>query len=312
MKIKYAYRNYIRNLVIKYKESDMFARRMLLNLNEAVYLYPDEKAPDGLLYVEYKYTDGDDIIVVHITTDYVSKCSSSTHLYLFSSLLTYKYVIDELGSLWKDNVVCRDLADSLVNNCDLNCSLDKAIIEESNHFFSDTSIFICYKNFFKGSFIKIKEPESLAIDYYYLLYKDYNIHFNNLTLTFGSFIGLSYSDNYRKCFEIFEELLQNTHFTFNKLEGIKLCSFYTLSIDEFLIHIESHLSNLDIKLREILMNNHPKLMVDKGFHYFKSIEFKELVKRLEIINVKYGNIYDITDLVNLSGSIEDISSLGLL
>lgn len=301
MEIKYVYRTYIKNLVLKYKESEMFARRMLLSLDDVVYLYPDDNAPGGLLYVEYKYANGDDIIVVHITTDYVSKCSSSIYLYVFSSLLTYKYVIDELGSLWNDNVVCRELCYSLVsNNCDLNCSLDKAIIEESYHLFSETSIFACYKNMFKNSLIKIKEPEYFAIDYYEL-YKDYNIHFNNLTLTFGNYIGLSYSHNYKKCFEAFEELLQNTHFTFDKLNGIKLCSLHTLSIEEFLIHLESHLSNLDFKLREILMNNHPKIIIDEeDFYNFKSIEFKELVKSLEAINVKYNNIYDITNLINVA------------
>lgn len=110
---------------------------------------------------------------------------------------------------------------------------------------------------------------------------------------------VSYSDNYKKCFDVFEELLYNTHFTFDKLNGIKLCSLYLLSIDEFLIHLESHLSNLDSKLREILMKNHPKIIIGKEeFYNFKSVEFKDLVKNLEIINSRYGNLYDTTDLIN--------------
>lgn len=307
MKIKYAYRTYIKNLVLKYKESEMFARRMLLNLDDVVYLYPDDNAPDGLLYVEYKYANGDDTIVVHITTDYVSKCSSSIYIYVFSSLLDYKYVIDKLGSLWNDKVICRDLCNSLsTNKCVLNCSLVNATIEEQHHFLNELSVFAYYKDFFKDSLIKIDEPECLSIDDY-LLFKDYNIHYNNLTLTFGNYIGLSYSDNYKKCFDAFEELLKNTHFTFDKLNGIKLCSLYTLYLDEFLRNLEFHLSNLDSKLMEILMKNHPKIIINKEeFYNFKSVEFKDLVKNLEIINVKYGNIYDITDLINATNLEENV------
>lgn len=301
MKIKYAYMDYIKNFVLKYKESDMFARRILLNLDDVAYLYPDDNAPDGLLYIEYKDDNGNDIIVVHITTDYVSKCSSSTYIYVFYSLLGYRYVIDKLGSLWNDKVICRDLCNSLLTNkCVLNCSLDNAIIEESSHYFSEASVFACYKPLFQNSLIKIKEPECLYIEYY-SLFKDYNLHFNNLTLTFSSYMGVSYSDNYKKCFDVFEELLYNTHFTFDKLNGIKLCSLYLLSIDEFLIHLESHLSNLDSKLREILMKNHPKIIIGKEeFYNFKSVEFKDFVKNLEIINSRYGNLYDITDLINVA------------
>lgn len=131
----------IDSVIAEYKESDEYAKRCLLHLNDIMYITSNECLKQGILSVSY-LNDATDI-EIHITTDFLRNVIGSTYDFsiLFDLFYGYEYifVIDELGENWEKDrnidgkTIINNLFSSLSYYCQikLNCKLDNCLLYET-------------------------------------------------------------------------------------------------------------------------------------------------------------------------------------
>lgn len=138
----------IAEYILLYKQSDDYAKCLLLDIKEDVFIYLNDKKT-GLIGFDYTQnlhectqTDNDvdslyeslyyecDRVPIHITTDffYVSKNN-----YNFENLNPHlMYFLDDLGELWEknENLIISNLLMALKCGLVLNCSIENVILKE--------------------------------------------------------------------------------------------------------------------------------------------------------------------------------------
>lgn len=131
----------IDSVIAEYKESDEYAKRCLLHLNDIMYITSDECLKQGILSVSY-LNDATDI-EIHITTDFLRNVIGSTYDFsiLFDLFYGYEYifVIDELGENWEKDrnidgkIIINNLLSALsyFYQIKLNCKLDNCLLYET-------------------------------------------------------------------------------------------------------------------------------------------------------------------------------------
>lgn len=163
--------NYVRAKLDEYFKSDYYTRKLLLGIDEPVYLIADEEdKPTGLLYIEYSLNE----VTLHISTDFIknfkSRINSYEYYYDFNELTGYAYVIDKLGDLWveENRIVCYNLHHKIYyNRYNIDCNLGKVTILEdyiSNYYSYPVPLNII--SAIKDAIIKVTRFEMLDIDNY--------------------------------------------------------------------------------------------------------------------------------------------------
>lgn len=131
----------VETTINKYKQSNEYARRCLLRIDDRVNIQEDECLKQGILSVSY-LNDATDI-EIHITTDFLRNVIGSTYDFsiLFNLFYEYEYlfVIDELGDYWEKDrnkdgkVIIHNLLSALsyYYQIKLNCKLDNCLLYET-------------------------------------------------------------------------------------------------------------------------------------------------------------------------------------
>lgn len=284
---------YVRAKLDEYFKSDYYTRKLLLGIDDPVYLTADEEdKPVGLLYIEYSPNK----VILHITTDFIknfnSKINSYKYSYDFSALTGYAYVIDKLGDLWveENRIVCYNLHHKIYYNiCNIDCNLGKVTILEDyilNYYFYPVPLNVI--SALKDATIKVTRFETLDIDNY--------IHLEELNVCYDKFaLNLCTKKSNRDFDYIFGKyngLLRSKHFKFNQLNYIVVL-LDNYNYDNFLFSFENHLKNLDPVIRKMFDKYKTKLYINLVEDFVDREMFRNKVVKL---NSKYGLVYDTSSL----------------
>lgn len=243
--------------ILLYKQSDDYARRLLLSMDEDVFIYLNDKNT-GLIGFNYTQNmhectkshndfeslneslyDECDRIPIHITTDffYVNKNN-----YNFDNLDPHLiYFLDELGELWdkNENLIISNLLMALRCGLVLNCSIENSILKEyiKNHYKESNSASLY-------DFTTNMPISQLVFKSYILTLYNKNKEFlknDSLILDSGLYINMC---NIEKYLDIDIDINFDTEY--NSILAFKLSYCITQDIDE----VDKYIENLVVFLKK--------------------------------------------------------------